>query len=254
MKLYRHLRLAYVFLVCALLVCSAGCHKERPLALALVIDLTASTDAAGRAKAFQTIHTWFEQKRLKRGDRITIVPVTGDAWSDSQGRILRFQLSEKREAYDADIKRLKEEVESQIEVMEAEAAAHPYNHSDVMGAVRLAAADLAQQDAHTRKVLIVLSDFVQDDPQANFKAEPALANEKSARTYARKLAADPTAFKDCAVYLGLLRSAELKNMPLARRGALQLFWLEYFQQSGARSITIAIDGPGQMDAVFSIAE
>lgn len=245
------LKTAAVLLACTLIF--GACHRSgrQPLSLVMIIDVTASTDADGRARAFQAVQKWFEQKRLRRGDKITVIPLTGDALTESQGRILRFALSEQREAYDGDLRRLGEEMQKSVEQMEGDAAERPYQSSDVLGAVKLGVEELQREGDERRKVLVVLSDFIQDDVHANFKTIPPLANRKSAEDYARKLAADePQNFRGSLVYLGLLRSTELKGMAPARRDSLQAFWAEYFRRNGAQEVITVIDGPGQVDRII----
>ena len=248
-------RAAVVALVCALLM--AGCRraKDKPLSLVFVIDMTASTDPEGRAVAFRAVQLWFEQKRLRRGDRVTVIPVTGDAWAESQGRILRFALGEKREAYDADLKRLGGEVIKSLKQMEADAVESPYKFSDILGAVQLGAEELQREGDDSRRVLIVLSDLVQDDAQAKFRTASFMANKDAAQDYAKKLAgARPQNFRGTTVYLGLLRSTELKAMPPARREALQVFWAEYFRVGEASAVISVTDGPGQLDRLMKSSD
>jgi hypothetical protein len=252
MNRQRFLKTTAVVLVGALLLTGCNRAKGKPLALVFVIDMTASTDAEGRAKAFRAVQTWFEQKRLRRGDKLTVIPVTGDALTESQGRILRFNLSERREAYDGDLRRIGTEVLDSMARMEKEAADKPYQSSDILGAVRLGAEELEREGDGTRKALIVLSDFVQDDAQARFKTSPYLAGSSVAEEHARKLAsARPLNFKETTIYLGLLRSTELKPMTPARREAIAAFWTEYFHQCGAKEVISVTDGPGQIDRILT---
>jgi Mg-chelatase subunit ChlD len=255
MKNHTSIKVITTLLVCALLLAGCKRSKNKPLSVVFVIDMTASTDAEGRAKAFKAVQSWFEQKRLQRGDRVTVIPVTGDAWTESQGRILRFNLSERREAYDGDLRRLGEEVISSMERMESEAAENPYKFSDILGAVQLGAEELQRDGGDARKVLVVLSDFVQDDGQAKFKTASYLADKKTAQDYAKKIAAArPQSFEGDLVYLGLLRSTDLKSMSPGRREALQVFWSEYFRQASAREVITATDGPGQMERLLKASD
>jgi hypothetical protein len=249
------MKAAAILLACALML--AGCKraKNKSLSLVFIIDMTASTDAEGRAKAFKAVQIWFEQKRLRRGDKITVIPVTGDAWTESQGRILRFKLSEKREAYDADLRRLGEEVFKSMEQMERAAAENPYKFSDILGAVQLGAEELQRESVDTQKVLVILSDFVQDDAQGKFKTAAYLADKKAAQDYAKKIAAThPQNFQGNLVYMGLLRSTDLRSMSPGRREALQVFWTEYFRQRGASEIITAIDGPSQIEQLLNSSD
>lgn len=255
MKNHSTIKVVTALLVSALI--STGCmrSKNKPLSVVFVIDMTASTHSEGRAEAFKAIQSWFEQKRLRRGDRVTVIPVTGDAWTESQGKILRFTLSERREAYDGDLKRLGVEVLNSMERMEREAAESPYKFTDILGAVQLGAEELQRDGGDVRKVLVVLSDLVQDDAQAKFKTASYLADKKTAQDHARKVAAaSPRSFQGGLVYLGLLRSTDLKSMSQGRREALQVFWSEYFRQAGAREVITATDGPGHMERLLKTSD
>jgi hypothetical protein len=53
------------------------------------------------------------------------------------------------------------------------------------------------------------------------------------------------------VYLGLLRSTDLKNMSPQRREGVETFWLEYFKQAGAKAVSLSSDGPGQLAKFIS---
>ena len=147
-----------------------GCPDEKHRTIIFVIDMSASTDPAGRAKAFQAVSGWFAQKKLKRGDKIVVIPITGDAWTESQGLIKRFNISEKREAYDADLRRLESEMKQQLEEMERTAAEKPYKHTDIFGALKLAAEELAHENKNTKKTVVLLTDLIQDNAIGNFKA------------------------------------------------------------------------------------
>src|SRR6266404_8468823 len=227
-----------------------GCSRQRQrLAMAYVIDMTASVDSEAIEQAFAALKPLLNSKTLKRGDSITIIPITGDTVTETQGKILRIQLPENREVYDADLARLTTEVEEKLKVMQSDATANPYQHSDILGAADLAAEELSTEKGNVRKVIAILSDFIQDDSHFNFNISPDLANERAAIALAKKLSAGKSSnalsdFTGASIYLGLLRSKDLKKMPNARREAVQTFWREYLKGGGAQSVALVIDGPG----------
>lgn len=232
-----------------------GCPDERHRTIVFVIDMSASTDAVGRAKAFQAVSGWFAQKKLKRGDKIIVIPITGDAWTESQGLIQRFEISEKREAYDADLRRLETEMKQQLENMERAAAEKPYKKTDIFGALRLAAEELAHESKKTKKTIVVLSDLIQDNAVDNFKAAVFLENQNAAMKQAQYAAQEQSNdFTDCTVFLGLLRSNDLKSLSPKRREALEAFWVTYFRFERATEVITSIDGPGQVDLVLTKSE
>jgi hypothetical protein len=234
-----------LIMIAALLV---GCRRTgpAPLHVIYIVDLTASTIEDAREKAFEGVTKLFDKGLLKRGDSITVIPITGDALTESQGAILRFEIPLEREIYDDDLRTLSKEVVDELRKMQEAAALRPYPYSDIIGAVRIANEEFAADKPDVRKVLIVLSDFVEDEKQLSFKNSPLVANEKTATEAAKKMSASDHAFKGARVYLGWLRSSDMKTIVPQRRDAIRTFWTEYFKQAGAKSIHVSSDGPGQL--------
>jgi len=234
-------------LLISLLAISCGRSKRQRLALAYVIDMTASVDNDAIQQAFAALQPLLNSKTLKRGDSITIIPITGDTLTESQGKILRIHLPENREVYDSDLTNLAKNVEEKLKLMQSEATANPYQHSDILGAADLAAEELSTEKGNVRKVIVILSDFIQDDPRFNFNTASDLANDRTAVALAKKLSANnKDEFTGTTLYLGMLRSKDLKKMPNSRREAVQAFWREYFKSGGVGTISLAIDGPAQL--------
>jgi hypothetical protein len=148
--------------------------------------------------------------------------------------------------YDDDLRTLSGEVIEKLQKLQAGAAAKPYLYSDIIGAVKIAGEEFSTDKPDTQRLLVVLSDFVEDEKQLNFKISSTVASEKSAKEAAKKIASGEQSFKAAKVYLGWLQSTDLKRMPTQRREAIKTFWTEYFKQEGARSIHVCSDGPGQL--------
>lgn len=238
-------RKAAALVLCSLLVISCSRSKHQRLALAYVIDITASVEKDAIKQAFAALEPLIKSKILKRGDSIVIIPITGDTLTETQGKILRLRLPENRAAYDSDLTQLASEVEEKLKQMQSEATANPYQHSDIVGAAELAADELSNEGGNVRKIIVILSDLIQDDSRFNFNTSMDLANDQSAVVLAKKLSArrNKAELAGTTIYLGLLRSRDLKGMSNNRREAVQTFWQEYFKASGAESVSIAIDGP-----------
>ncbi|HEY9230869.1 MAG TPA: hypothetical protein VIS78_01955, partial [Blastocatellia bacterium] len=94
---------------------SGACHRERrePLCLVCIIDLTRSIEAESQREAFDALQATL--KELRRGDAVAIIPITGDAMTEAQGRVIRLQLSDRREAYDEDLRRFAAEVAERLQ-------------------------------------------------------------------------------------------------------------------------------------------
>lgn len=225
----------------------AACKRasREPLCLVCIIDLTRSIEAESQREAFEAIQSAL--KELRRGDAIAIIPITGDALTEAQGRVIRFQISDRREADDEDLRRFAKEIAERLQRLRDEAANRPYNRSDVLGAVRLAGEEMANAKPNTRRALVLLSDLLQDDAQYNFRRDARLANDETAAKFADSVARNQQrALQNSAVFLGFLRSVDLKGLPQPRRTALQAFWREFFTHQGAVSVRSATDGAGQL--------
>lgn len=232
----------------------AGCNRPGPgrLHVVYILDLTASTIEEARTKAFDSVKEPFDKGLVKRGDSITVIPITGDALIESQGTILRYDIPTDREVFDDDLRRLSEQVVTDLQKMQDASAAKPYLYSDILGAVKIANEEFAADQADVHKVLIIMSDFVEDEKRLNFKSSPLVANEKSATESAKKLALKDPTLNGAKVYLGWLQSRDLKNIPADRRDAIRSFWTEYFNQAGVKSIHVSSDGPGQLTKFFAL--
>ncbi|HKQ08183.1 MAG TPA: hypothetical protein VJ464_23865 [Blastocatellia bacterium] len=238
--------------ICVMIVFAltfGACHRERcePLCLVCVIDLTRRIEAESQREAFDAIQAAL--KKLRRGDTVAIIPITGDALTDAQGRVIRLQLNDRREAYDEDLRRFAEEVADRLQHLRDEVANNPYNRSDVLGAVRLAGEEMANTKPAACRALVLLSDFLQDDAQYNFRRDARLANDETAAKFADSVARNqPQVWQQSTVFLGFLRSVDLKGLPQTRRAALQVFWREFFTRQGAVAVRSATDGAGQVAA------
>jgi len=235
------------------LVCiSCGPEKRPRLAIAFVIDLTGSIEQEAIREALESLSPLFDNKKLQRGDSIYVIPITGDTLTESQGKILRIHLNENRQVYDSDLTNLASEVKEKLELMQAEAIANPYQHSDILGAADLAAEELSIEKGKVHKVIVILSDFIQDDSKLNFNTSSDLANDLSAIALAKELSdSHKDVFAGTSLYLGMLRSKDLKKMAKPRREAVQIFWQEYFKQQRAEHVSVAIDGPGRIPTVLN---
>lgn len=241
------IRSIVVLSLISLLAVGCGRKDRERLAIAYVIDMTASVDSDAIQQAFAALLPLLNSGKLKRGDSITIIPVTGDTLTEAQGKIIRIHLPEKRAVYDSDLTDLIKEAQDKLERMQAEATAKPYLHSDILGAANLAAEELSTEKGNVRKVIVILSDFIQDDSSYNFNASPDLANDLSATALAKTLSANhKVEFAGTSLYLGMLRSKDLKKMAKPRREAVKTFWQEYFKQQRAEHVSLAIDGPGKI--------
>ena len=92
----------------ALSSCELLAHgNAHALHLVYLVDISASIKPRALKDAFRAIR--IEAARLQRGDRISVIPITGDAENDAQGRILRMTVPEKRQPYNQDLVQFRQE-------------------------------------------------------------------------------------------------------------------------------------------------
>ena len=238
-----------LLIVCMVLFSACSRSREVPLHLVCALDLSGSIAADGRTNSFEAVLDVF--KTLKRGDSMTIIPITSDAQIEGPGQMLRFKLSQKREPYDGDLWRLAENVEDGLQTLLASASAQPYKYTDILGTLQLAAEEFSYTQHNSRRVFLLLSDFIQDDPQYDFKGDKQLTTERSARIFATRLAKSKGAFLDnVQIYLGSIQSKDLRSLPRARRKGIRIFWIEFLSRQLA-NVKWATDGPGQLENFLS---
>ena len=90
-----------VAVVLALLAC--GRKAPQPRQIINLMDASASIEPEAQQLGFQSLQKVVSS--LRRGDSLTVIPVTGDAGNDTEGHILRITLAERRETYDQDLRR-----------------------------------------------------------------------------------------------------------------------------------------------------
>lgn len=226
-----------------LAVLLTGCGEKKNSYI-FAIDLTQSVSEEGKTKAFEVIKK--QALHLKRGDSITVIPLTGDAVTETSGNVLRLQVSEKREAFDADLKKFFAEVEQSL--IEMQTNAKTYKQTDLFGTLRIAQDEVAVTDRENRRVfLIVLSDMVNSTKEIRFEKDAIFQKSGTAKKYAEKLSQEKeTDWRGVDIYLGLLESTDLQQMPNERREAVREFWQEYFRLGRAERFQFATDGIGQL--------
>jgi hypothetical protein len=149
-----------------------------------------------------------------------------------------------RKAYDADLKQTRTAVRSILDKLREESSIHPYLRTDLLGSIRLAEEERRLGENFK---LAIISDMINDTPTINFMNHPALAREETARKFADQLMKEhQTAWEGAHIFLGQLRSDDLKKLGTERRQAIRAFWIEYFRAGGAVDVVFATDGPGQL--------
>jgi hypothetical protein len=181
---------------------------------------------------------------LSRGDAVTIMPVANDASGNLQGHILRFDVPNEREPYDEDLKRFRKAVEKALSSLEAESTRMPATHTDILGTLTVASEELNRERNSREVMLIIFSDFLEDDRTFKFGSDKPLRETRAARLFAEDLAANKTTLSGTYVFCGELRSREWLTLDNAHRAAVRKFWTAYLTAMGAK-VSFATDGPAR---------
>lgn len=231
-----------IFLTLLLAAGMLGCGKQQqPWHIVILPDVSGSIDRESLEQAFKAIDELVGQ--LRRGDTIAVIPILGDAQAEASGRIIRFEVPKERRAYDADLRDFRHELGVSLAHMQANAAAHPGSKTDILGSIELAEQEFELIGGRPKQLLIILSDFIQEDSDINFRSDHRLAHPNDAEIFAtHTVKAYQLHFKGVQVYLGLLRSSEYIQLSRSRREALQSFWARCFTASGSTPKFVT-DGP-----------
>jgi hypothetical protein len=231
-----------ILAVSVLAVALLGCGKREPRHIVILPDVSGSIERESLEQVFKAIDEL--AGHLQRGDRLTIIPILGDAEAEASGRILRFEIPANRQAYDADLRDFRTKLSSSLKAMEADATAHPGARTDIFGSIALAEQEFRIRTAHSTRLLVILSDFIEEDAEINFRNNHQLANETTATQLARRsTAADQYSLSGVAVYLGFLRSTEYATLSQRYRKSIQMFWTKYFELLRAEP-RLSADGIG----------
>jgi hypothetical protein len=188
---------------------------------------------------------------LQRGDRLTIIPILGDAEAEASGRILRFEVPANRQAYDTDLRDFRSKLSASLKEMQANAKTHPGSKTDILGAIALAEQEFDLHLGRSTKLLMILSDFIEEDRQFDFRTDNNISNATSVQKFAmRQAQMGNIRLEKVEGYLGLLKSSEFTALRRSRRNAIKTFWIQYLKDIGAHS-RFFDDGPGLLKLQIS---
>jgi hypothetical protein len=207
-----------------------GCNVATPRENVFVLDVSQSIDPHAEQQMFVAVED--AAQHLHRGDTLTIIPITGNAEAELQGRILHYAIpsAENRQAYDADLRNLTTQIKDDLARLEADAVAHPGKYTDIIGSICVAMKGFSNRQ--TDKRLFVLSDFIQDDGRFNFRKDPRFANEANAVAVGESVVLPEGDYPKVNVVLGRLRSKDFSALAPNRQRAINAFWGEIMSPAG----------------------
>jgi hypothetical protein len=222
-----------------LIGCAHPAHKVTIVALDTSLSITPRAERAAQNAVLDQI------SRLGRGDRLILIPITGDAQNDSGGRILHLVAPTERQAYDNDLRQFQVDAKKQYAAWLASLDKHQMR-TDILGTLDLARQEMAVTPISSERRLIVLSDFLEDDPRYRFVSSSQLANVARARGLAMTLRkVRGFAPLEVLVCLGRLESSDFGSLRPQRKEAVQAFWAEYLDDRG-QIPALRFDGTGMV--------
>jgi hypothetical protein len=238
-------KMASVMVAITLLLGVPGCQTDSIQRVHVVClpDLTGSVESRAEQDSFDAIGKI--AAGLKRGDALAVVPIVDDAENGDEGHIFRWQVSTAREPFDDDLRRLAKDERQHLRAMLDDTLKTPYQSTDILGSLRFAEEEMAYDRPGTRKAIVILSDFLENNARYDFDTDKRLGSEASATEFASSLAHGSKRFEGISVYLGSVASNDLRKLPPSRREAIRAFWIAYFADQGA-AVEWSSDGPGRM--------
>jgi hypothetical protein len=219
----------------------AGCSHRTPDITVEVIDTSLSITPRAERAALDAVQN--QIGHMQRGDRLILIPITGDAQNDVGGRILRLSAPTQREAYDTDLRRFQAAAHQQFSAWVASLDKHQ-SRTDILGALDAARQELDLLPKESNRKFIVVTDFLEDDGTYNFVSNGSLANSARARELAASLR-ETHGFKlqGVSLCLGRLESSDIAALSTQRKEAVRAFWTAYFAASSSPA-EIRFDGTG----------
>lgn len=201
-----------------------GCKSATPHEDVFVLDISQSIDPNAEQQMLVVVEV--AAQHLRRGDTLTIIPITANAQAELQGRTLHYAVppAEDRKAYDADLRNLNAQIKRDLDRLQTDAVAHPGKHTDIIGSIWVALKAFSERQ--TDKRLVVLSDFIQDDDRFNFRKDFRLETELGGSALGRTVTAPYGSYSQPYIVLGRLRSSEFSALAPDRQRAIGAFWAQ----------------------------
>jgi hypothetical protein len=224
-----------------LLFLLTGCSHRIPQTTVEIVDTSLSITPRAERAALDAVGN--QISRMGRGDRLILIPITGDAQNDAGGRILRFSAPTERETYDTDLRRFQEQSKKQFAAWAVSLDKHQ-SRTDILGALDAARQEFAVLPKESNLRLIVVSDSLEDDGTYRFVTAGSLASSERARDLAAHLREQHGfTLQSVPLCLGRLESSDFAPLSTQRKEAIQSFWTVYFSATSVAA-EIQFDGTG----------
>jgi hypothetical protein len=221
----------------------AGCSRRVPVTTVEVIDTSMSITLRAERTAQSAVGN--QISRMGRGDRLILIPITGDAQNDAGGRVLRLTAPTERESYDMDLRRFQSEAQKQFDAWAASIDPHQ-TKTDILGTLDVARQEFAAIPRRSERRLIIVSDFLEDESLYRFVSAPQLADAARAGALALILRSEREfALPGVPICLGRLESSDFAPLSPQRKDAVRAFWTAYLTDKDRRP-ELHFDGTGML--------
>ena len=158
---------------------------------------------------------------------------------------MRLIAPTERQAYDNDLRRFQADAKRQYANWLASLDPHQMR-TDILGTLDVASQEFAAVPRDADRRLIILSDFIEDDPSYRFVSSPQLVTSARARALAVTLRSNRQfMLPGVPVCLGRLESGDFAPLSPQRKEAVQAFWAEYLNDRG-QAPALRFDGTGML--------
>ena len=203
-----------------------GKDKNGPRVIAVFVDMSGSTNQARRTvyrNAFEKVY-----ENLQQGDRIIVGTITGRSYIDFKPvvdvEIPKQSIWVNRIKFEQDLAKTKKAVQTEVEKLLSRKRGTP--HTEIINSLNIADKIFHNEKRH--KILIILSDMIQDSKEYNFdrvKVTDAYTTNIIKDRQKQNLIPDLEAVK---VYVAGASAPDSKKFR-----SIEKFWNRYFVAAGA---------------------
>ena len=203
-----------------------GKDKKQPRVMAVFVDMSGSTNRARRTlyrTAFEKIY-----QNLQQGDRIIVGTITGRSYIDFKpvvdAEIPKQSLWVNRISYEQNMAKTKKDIQTEVEKLLSRRRGTP--HTEIINSLNIA--DKIFHNEKRQKILIILSDMIQDSKEYNFE-RVKVTNQYTSQIIRKRQKQNLIPKLDSVkVYVAGASAADPKKFR-----SIERFWNRYFLACGA---------------------
>lgn len=203
-----------------------GKDKKQPRVMAVFVDMSGSTNRARQTlyrNAFEKIY-----QNLQQGDRIIVGTITGRSYIDFKpvvdAEIPKQSLWVNRISYEQNMAKTKKDIQTEVEKLLSRRRGTP--HTEIINSLNIA--DKIFHNEKRQKILIILSDMIQDSKEYNFE-RVKVTNQYTSQIIRKRQKQNLIPKLDSVkVYVAGASAVDPKKFR-----SIERFWNRYFLACGA---------------------